>query len=455
MADEQAERLYKRKRLKNPNDENQYIDIPVIYKATFKTMAEQAQERAWYIRNDTDGGTRKVRVQTVKNPNDTSQQINVERIESLLTKTVTEQAQEHQWYIKNDEPPPATWVEGEGLVDNPSHEKKHFVRYTGKKLVDGEPQDDPGTWCDVELIDVLKLKCTTEQAQEYLLYARWPDPDQQDPVVDPQDPFQPLTTATCDPELELIEGPQTDDAGVEFDPPYRLDPFQNIVNIHWSTHSLIQPVFLVFIIPGATGAVDFFANYDWPDIDVHAETPPSNAVNYFLSFVSALVGCTTNVQTVLGVRVPVSGLPGTTFPGGSSSLEFFRLFNPQLDDIWPESALGLPFEGSSVAGMTVNIVFEYSTFSASDIQRWEYYLPGGAGGLQRFTGGLMPGAIQHESTSVDCSAFSFTMDGHPYEHTGPLTFHTFRVTEERSLGPVPSKYYIAHMESELGHPPNY
>ncbi len=281
MADERADRLYKRKRLYNPNDRTQYIDIPVIYTATFKTMAEQAQERAWYIKNGIDGGTREVRVQQVRNPHDATMRIDVERIQSMITKTTTEQAQEHRWYIKNTEPPPATAPDGE-LIDDPSHELKHFVRYIGKNA----EQDDEEIWCDVELIDVLKIKCTTEQAQEYLLYAKWPDPAQQDAVSDSEDPFQPLTIAICNPELELLVGQEVDSEGNVIDPPYRLDPFQNIVNIHWSTATSPPPEQLFFFRWFPSPSVVNGVGGDWYpmtpemyDSLVHASLPEGYLLN--------------------------------------------------------------------------------------------------------------------------------------------------------------------------------
>ncbi len=238
MADEQADRLYKRKRLRDPNDPlgAYYIDVPVIYRATFKTMAEQAQERNWYVDNSEANEVRRIRVQTVRNPNDQNMRIDVERIQSIDTKTMAEQAQEHRWFIVNDDPPPAV-ADGETLIDDPSHEKKHFVRYQGRRIEAGEPVDEPEAWVDIELIDTLKIHCAAEQHQDYLLYPRWPRPEDQDAVGDAEDPFQPLTLAICPEDLELIEGPQTTPAGNKIDPPYRLDPFQNIVNIHWPAPS--------------------------------------------------------------------------------------------------------------------------------------------------------------------------------------------------------------------------
>ncbi len=448
MAEERADRLYKRKRLKNPNDPNQYIDIPVIYTAMFKTMAEQAQERILHIKNGTDGGTRQVRIQTIINPADDDMIIKVERIQSLITKTVQEQAQDHRWYIKNTEPPPATAPDGE-LLDDPSHERKHFVRYTGTHVVNGVPQDSHNIWCDVELIDVLKIKCMAEQAQEYLLYTKWPDPAQQETVSDPQDPFQPLTIAICNPELELIEGPQQDAEGNEIDPPYRLDPFQNIVNIHWNPIETLQPLALVFIIPGSSGAGDSFANYAWPGITVNPTPPPPGFTGTFLSDISAHVGCTTSFQFPVSPTPIVGGLPGTSTGPNSSVLQFFHLSNPQSGGLWPESASGLPFESSSAGGSSINIVFEYGVFNSGNVQRWEFT---DVGGLQRFTGAILPAPTEMETTTVNCGAFTFTCDGTPFGQTGDLTFHTYKVTEERSLGPAPSKYYIAHMDSELGHP---
>ncbi len=247
MADEQADRLYKRKRLRDPDNPSAtyYIDVPVIYKANFKTMAEQAQERLFFIDNSFTGD-RKTRTQTVRNPQHPTMRVECERIQRIKTKTLAEQAQEHFWYIVNDDPPPAH-ADGSFFNDNPSHEKKHFVRYQGKRLEAGEPVDEPDAWVDIELIDTIKIHCPTEQHQDYLLYPRWPRPEDQDPVDDAEDPFQPLTLAICNEDLELIEGPDND-----IDPPYRLDPFQNIVNVHWPREEGVVEQIFIFRRYGAS-----------------------------------------------------------------------------------------------------------------------------------------------------------------------------------------------------------
>jgi hypothetical protein len=209
---EQADRVYKRKRIKKPTDDSVFVDIPILTQAKFVTAAEQYQDRWVYLKNDSSSH-RKTRIQRVTNPN-SGDYVDVERLGSFFVKTLQEQAQEYEYIIKNDDPAP---IQPDGS-DNPAHEKKHVVRFY--------PDNDTtsGTWADLELIDELKITSATEQYQEYRIILRNPDPG--DPAPDSGVPYD-VTVGFCDSSLELY----ADDEG--FDPPYRLDPFRNIVNINF------------------------------------------------------------------------------------------------------------------------------------------------------------------------------------------------------------------------------
>lgn len=214
MAELADGRVYKRKRIKDPTDENNYIDIPVLYEAKFKTIQEQAQETFLYF-NNSSTSSRKTHIKRVTNNQDASQYIDVERIDEWTVKTMAEQAQERTFVLRNTDPPPR---QPDGS-NNPAHEKTHIVRYYG-----GNVGGENSPWVDVELIDELKISCAAEQYQEWHLVLRHPELNEQ--VVDQTVPYS-VTAGFCDPSFPLA---QTE---INFDPPYRLDIFQNIINCNF------------------------------------------------------------------------------------------------------------------------------------------------------------------------------------------------------------------------------
>lgn len=214
MAELADGRVYKRKRIKDPTDANNYIDIPVLYQANFKTMQEQAQESVLYF-NNSSTSSRKIHTRRVTNPNDGSY-VDVERIDEWYSKTAAEQAQERTHILKNIDPPP---MQPDGGND-PSHEKTHIVRYYKNNAAGSQK-----TWVDVELIDELKIIDASSQYQEWIWYAKHPELDM--PISDSSVPYA-VTVGYCDPSFELAP------LETSFDPPYRLDPLRNIINCKWS-----------------------------------------------------------------------------------------------------------------------------------------------------------------------------------------------------------------------------
>ncbi len=203
---ETANRKLARIRVALPSGKN--VDIPVIQKGSFVVATDQYQEREVYFRNDATA-ERQVRVQPV--PSITGEDtINVERIKKFRIKTVTEQAQETDYLVSNEDPPP---IQKNGNFF-PAHERVHYVRFYA-----GEGGADHDGWVDVELIDKLKIICPNEQYQEWQVYCRHDEPG--DYISDGRVPYL-VSAGTCPPNLDLLTGD-----GIN--PPYRLDPFQNIV----------------------------------------------------------------------------------------------------------------------------------------------------------------------------------------------------------------------------------
>jgi hypothetical protein len=206
-----ADRKQKRKRIKFPPDNTLFVDIPVNYDASFITAAEQYQEGHFFFDNSSKS-SRKTRVQQVKSLT-TDKFIDVERIQSFFTRSAADQYQETEWVLINKDPAP---VQPSG-EDSPAHQKKHVVRF----FKDNDESSE--VWVDVEQIDQLNAALPQEQYQEYELYIR--NDDKGDPVDNSKVPYD-VTKGFCDPGLDLA------DSEDGFDPPYRIDPLQNIVNWH-------------------------------------------------------------------------------------------------------------------------------------------------------------------------------------------------------------------------------
>jgi hypothetical protein len=201
-----------RKRVHLPNGGN--VWIPCLEVVPFVVAKDQYQEHNLYLRNGVDAD-RKVHIRDVPSLDSPSQTIPVERIENFMVKTVAEQAQERRLIVTNLDPPP---ILPDGTND-PAHNKVHYVRY----YQNNDPNTD--TWVDVEFIDDLKVIVAAEQYQEWRLILR--QEELGDLVDDPSVNYGPITVGTCDMSLPTGQG---EASGI--DPPYRFDPFLNIIQFN-------------------------------------------------------------------------------------------------------------------------------------------------------------------------------------------------------------------------------
>jgi hypothetical protein len=253
---ENADRVYKRKRIKDPDDDSIFVDIPVLYQAKFLTAAEQNQDRWMYLRNDSSSH-RETRVRTVTNLQ-TGDHVDCERIKSFIVKSIADQAQEYEYILKNEDPPP---IQPDG-TNTPSHERRHVVRFYSNNDNSSEK------WVDLELGDELKIISAAEQYQEYRVILRNPDLGN---AVNDSTVFYDVTEGFCDTSFDLAP----DDSGL--DPPYRLDPFSNIVNVHWHEADTSQGTAIVGALFGG-GGPDVNGHYnlivqDNPDFPPHPSNP--------------------------------------------------------------------------------------------------------------------------------------------------------------------------------------
>lgn len=178
---------------------SQDVSIPVITKINFVDASDRYQETQHTIDNTSDSN-RTVHVDAVHPTiGDTSQSINVERIDVWNVLDPSDRYQETQFKIDN--------VTGSGST--PPHFSNHVRTHVVRYYADPNNPNDSGTWVDSELIDEIAVLDPSDRYQETIYTLRHTDAQ-----ADPLDP---------------------DISDAVLDPPYRLDPFQNIVNWHIDT----------------------------------------------------------------------------------------------------------------------------------------------------------------------------------------------------------------------------
>lgn len=200
-------------RVTNPNNSSQYVDIKCIDQISFIDLHSYAQETRFTVDNSKDNNSRKVRVQRITSTVDPSNYVDVERV---LTWNVIDQ---HSYAQETD-----TGMTGD-QQEPPTHFKTHvFVIFSPDQL----------NWIKVQRIDQLQLVDQHDYAQETDYYLRWVDDD----MTNPSD----LDTSSD---------------GSQINPPWRLDPFQEIVDVSWASGGGGHPIYPPLIPTGFTGNFNF------------------------------------------------------------------------------------------------------------------------------------------------------------------------------------------------------
>lgn len=227
----ETSRKLKRKRLRFGGGNSDTVDIPVIDEISFVDPKSYFQEYGYRV-NNTAKASREVRVQRVKAARvagggvaySEAIFIDVERIKTASFADPKTHFQEYGNRVRSDDPPPTTPENDDG--GDKRHRKVHYIRYTKDGTANGKP------WVDVELIDQLAAADPKTHFQESIFRLRNPAIDDLQQITDPTDPYAVnfvLRLGFCDPDLELAQ-----DDTQQIDPPWRIDPFQNVVNIHGS-----------------------------------------------------------------------------------------------------------------------------------------------------------------------------------------------------------------------------
>jgi hypothetical protein len=224
MADEGA-RVIKRKKIKLPGGDT--VDVPVIVQITFLDVPERGQETQFTFDN-THTADRNVHVASILDDGRTDEEGNqdglkVERIDRFRVLDAPDRGRETFPEPDNrtvaqppDAPPYFT-----------THEKTHIVRYLNTP--------DDGNYIDSELIDQINFIDAPERGQEsFLTLANPPDNDVDgitigDPVDDGTGTGKTIPTIQVSSDVADITDSSEGGSDSDVDPPWRLDPFQNIV----------------------------------------------------------------------------------------------------------------------------------------------------------------------------------------------------------------------------------
>lgn len=161
----ETSRLVATKRITNPEDESQFVDVPVLTSVTFVDPHDRYQEIQMTFLND-ETGDRTVHVKRVYNSNDTGDYVDVERIEKFSVIDPHSRYQESEYELDNvtgdDTTPPRLTT----------HLKTHIFRITNP--------DNTDCWVDMERIDQLALLDPHNRYQETIYeLGPWDDESEQ------------------------------------------------------------------------------------------------------------------------------------------------------------------------------------------------------------------------------------------------------------------------------------
>lgn len=188
MATEFSRETSVRKVCPNPAPGADHVKLKVLDKISFIDEKSQYQEYEFSFNN----GPLAARVTFAEDAGD---ELSVERIEKLSVIDPKDFFQESLFSFLR-------YQEGVHLK---THKRKIYaLKPDGTK--------DEGIWIEVERVDQISFVDPKTQHQEYIYQLKWPD------LVDPEWDYQNLTPVI------------TEHDNTSINPPWRLDPFQNIVN---------------------------------------------------------------------------------------------------------------------------------------------------------------------------------------------------------------------------------
>jgi len=241
----------KRKRVyfrdsENNKDPDNYVDIPVV--TTTPIVGTRGQVWNYRVVNDSQNKSRTVATRRVRHASlsegaisyDDDIYLDVER--PRITRILGgPQAQLFKGRHNNLDPAPATPENAAGLTeDEIGHYKIHYVRF-----YKDNDDSEGNAWITLEMIDqmniigsrgqLFKYRFRHPTAEDYAEFGSSPTGTEYGSRIDDDDPYRPIL-GFCPTDLELMPE-EPEDSGI--DPPWRLSPDRNIVNVNKGGHYVI------------------------------------------------------------------------------------------------------------------------------------------------------------------------------------------------------------------------
>lgn len=197
MATEFSRETSVRKVCPDPSDNATHVKLKVLDKISFIDAKSQYQEYQFSF-NNTPTADR------VTHSEKAGDELDVERIDKLSVIDAKDYFQESLFSFLR-------YQEGVHLK---THKAKIYA-------LNSDGTKDEGIWIEVERVDQISFVDPKAQYQEYIYELKWPD------LADPEWDYQDLAPVVTDYDNTTIN------------PPWRMDPFQNIINSSFGDQYLL------------------------------------------------------------------------------------------------------------------------------------------------------------------------------------------------------------------------
>jgi hypothetical protein len=200
----ESDRTTSVRRITNPDDDTQYVDLHIIDGLSFIDPKDNYQETQFTYDNSADSSRQGDAFEVVGTEDPTSK-VKVERTSRVAVLDPNDRYQETQQFWNN-------------TADTPNHLKTHDVKVYAR---DSSGNRDEDTWLKLRRIDQASLTDPNDHYQETIFELVWDDAD-------------PDTGS----DANLPDPDKTWD-GTSINPPWRLDPWQTIIDVNWGGGMLL------------------------------------------------------------------------------------------------------------------------------------------------------------------------------------------------------------------------
>lgn len=202
------------RRFTDPDNPSTSIDSKIIDKITFIDPYDSYQETEYTYDNTSQNLSRKTHTVTVKGVDDPSSKIDVERIDSTNVVDGGDSFQETIMSLLNSDDPP-------------KHLKTHTIKVYG---VDDNGVENPSSWIKWQRVDRFSVTDPQSSYQETICQLIWPDGSDTSDGGEGNTDLDNTENSDYDSNLD---DPDISSDGTAINPPWRIDPFQNIIDVSW------------------------------------------------------------------------------------------------------------------------------------------------------------------------------------------------------------------------------